>query len=231
MTLVTPAPAACCTSSRVMDPPGPGAGQPAQVHAQLPGQLADRRLGQHAQVAARRTVGAGGRGLRNGADPGRCLARPPGGRAGLDPVADQHGLPLRGRRNRRDQVLRGGPGAFSGDRSGISGLRRRAGCRSRGPASRRAGHVHRDDRGAHVHGLALGYQQRGHHPRVRAGQLDDGLGRLDVHDDLVHGHRVARLHPPADDVRLGQALAHVGEAEFPALGGDGFGHGQPPFRR
>ena len=227
-------------------PARPGAGQPGQVHPELPGQLADRRLRQHARVAARPAVRAGWRqGIRNGTTSRRCLppghrgrgrrggslTRAPGGRAGLDAVADQDGLPLRRRGDRRHQVLGGGTRSRRRDGGRVDGGASRAGRQGGagpggwrrgtrpGAAARRAGHVHRDDGRAHVHGLALGHQQRGHHARVRAGQLDDGLGRLDVHHDLVHDHRVARLHPPADDVRLGQPFAHVRKAELTAHGG------------
>ena len=150
--------------------------------------------------------------------PGRCLARPPGRRAELDPVANQHGLAfLRGRRRgglvrarrwqRRDEVVRGRAWPFGRDGRRIH---RRAGRPF-------AGHVDRDDRGAHVHRLALGDQQVSHHALERAGQLDDRLGRLDVHDDLVDLHAVAGLDPPADDVRLGQPLAHIGQPELASL--------------
>ena len=50
--------------------------------------------------------------------------------------------------------------------------------------------------------------------RVGAGQLDDGLRRLDVHDDLVDRHRVTGLDMPGDNVGLGEALPHVGEPEL-----------------
>jgi hypothetical protein len=72
----------------------------------------------------------------------------------------------------------------------------------------------RDDRRADVDGLAFGREQGGDRPRVGAGQLDDRLRRLDLHDDLIDLNRVTRLDVPGHDVGLGEALPDVGEPEL-----------------
>jgi hypothetical protein len=74
--------------------------------------------------------------------------------------------------------------------------------------------VDHDDRHADLDRGAGLDEQLGHDPRERAGQLDERLGRLDLDDRLVHGHRVADRDVPGDDLGLGQALAGVGEAEL-----------------
>ena len=71
------------------------------------------------------------------------------------------------------------------------------------------GHQGRTD----LEGLALGAVQGRDDARERARDLDHGLGRLDVGEHLVHGHRVALGHAPRHDLGLGQALAEVGQAE------------------
>jgi hypothetical protein len=72
----------------------------------------------------------------------------------------------------------------------------------------------RDDRRPDVGGLALGHEQPGDDALVWGRQLDDRLGRLDLHDDLVDCHLVTGLDMPLDDVRLGQALADVRKQEL-----------------
>ena len=65
----------------------------------------------------------------------------------------------------------------------------------------------------HLAGLAA---ERLDHARERGGQLHDRLGGLELHDGLVDRHLVAGLHEPRDDLRLGEALAEVGQDEVAA---------------
>jgi hypothetical protein len=119
---------------------------------------------------------------------GYAAALAAGGWRRLDAVADEYGRALWG----CSGCVRGG-----------------CGC---GWAA--AGHLDRDDGGAYVYCLALVDQQLGYRARERAGQFDYGLGGLDLDDDLAVGNRVARLDVPGYDLGLGQAFAHVREAEL-----------------
>ena len=77
--------AAACTSSRVIEPGGPVPASAAQVDAQIPGELADRRLGQHRAVPVARAAGAAGGAVPR---PAARSRRPGGGRAaGADAAA------------------------------------------------------------------------------------------------------------------------------------------------
>ena len=70
--------AARCTSSRVIEPSGPDAGQRGQVDAEVLGQLAHRRLGQHRPAGAdrcRRPAPATGA-VRPGPEPGAGAPAP-----------------------------------------------------------------------------------------------------------------------------------------------------------
>jgi len=196
--------------------PGDGAVRAAarqlgQADAEVLGQLAHRRLGQHASSGgdARlgghlrrldRYLGRGGH-LGRFRAPGRGPACPPRGGRGLDPVTHQD-------RMRTSLVLRhalGGRSALSRYRGGYRSPFGAIGCPD----------LDRDDRDADVDGLALLGQQPGDRAVPRARQLDHRLGGLDLHDDLAVLDRLTRLDVPGDDVGLGQALAHVGQLEFP----------------
>ena len=113
-------------------------------------------------------------------------------------------------RRGRDQVLGLADGALR-DRLGRDGrgLRRAR----RAWAAIRAD-VDGNDRRPDVGCLALGHQQVSDDACVRARQLDDRLGGLDLDDDLVNGDLVTRLDVPSDDVGLGQAFPDVRELEL-----------------
>ena len=150
---------------------------------------------------------------------GRGLPRPPGGRAQLDPVADEHGLALRppwrpGLPSMPGSVApsAGGWGIRSSLRGARDGRPRRPTPASPGAASAPTSTEMIGVPTSTV--VPSGTSRPGHHARVRARQLDDGLGRLDLDDDLVDLDRVAGLHVPLDDVRLGQALADVRKLEL-----------------
>ena len=96
--------------------------------------------------------------------------------------------------------------------------------RSGGRGSRRRPTVaDRDDRGADRDHLALGDQQRLHGAGVRRRQLDQGLGGLDLDDDVVDLDGVALLDLPGDDLGLGETLTDVGQLEL--------SHGQSPSQK
>src|SRR5918996_6503000 len=59
--------------------------------------------------------------------------------------------------------------------------------------------------------------QRGHHAGHRRGDLDQGLGRVDLDQRLVEGHRVALGDLPLDDLGVLKSLTEVREVEH-ALG-------------
>ena len=67
----------------------------------------------------------------------------------------------------------------------------------------------REDRGADRHDGTGLHEQCGDTPREGARQFDDGLGSLDVDDRLVDIHGVTDSNAPADDLGLGQSLAHI----------------------
>jgi hypothetical protein len=162
----------------------------------------------------------GGRGWRDPvpATIGGCLASPPACGAELDAIADEDGLAFRLRRRaadhaglgrgqnrrRRDEILR------LADRALHLRFRRDLGRL----AAALTADVHRDDRRPDVGGLALGHQQSRDRALIRAGQLDDCLRGLDLHDDLIDGDLVTGLDVPSDDVGLGQAFADIREPEL-----------------
>ena len=214
-----------------------GAGQSGQVDAEILGQLPHRWLRQRphaARVSGARGSGAAGSGAGGGgargrsvggtSGPGRCFPGAARGRPELDPVANQHGLALLlGRRAAVTARLDRAFGWWLGEqilRGGASyGIRRRSGglrpaCGLQAGCARDRADLHGDDRRPYVGGRAFRHQQAGYNSRVRARKLDDGLGGLDLHDDLVDGHRVTRLDMPLDDLRLGQALADIRQLEF-----------------
>jgi hypothetical protein len=100
---------------------------------------------------------------------------------------------------RRDKFLDGR--AWAWHRSGRSWRRVRA-------------HLNRQERRADFYSRALRRQQARDYARVRARQLDNGFGGLDLDDDLVECHGVTGLDVPLDDIRLSQALADVSQPEF-----------------
>ncbi len=112
--------------------------------------------------------------------------------AGLDGALD---------RGRRDQVL------GLADRPLDDSL-------GRDGSARVGADVDRDDRRADIGGLPFGHEQVSDHALIRTRQLDDRLGGLDLHDDLVHGDLVTWLDVPPDDVGLGQAFSDVRELEL-----------------
>ena len=73
--------------------------------------------------------------------------------------------------------------------------------------------VDRDDRGADLHRVALCHQQRGDRAGIRHGQFDQGLGGLDLDEDVVDLDDVPDPDLPGDDLGLDQALARVREVE------------------
>src|SRR6266700_6282316 len=124
-------------------------------------------------------------------------------------------------RRHGDVVSRGGAGRGriggrgGGDRRGRTGGRGGGGGRGvGGHANPGVADLYRDNRRAHVGGRALRHEQVLDHALVGARQLDDRLGGLDLHDDLVGADLVAWLHQPLDDVFFHQALADVGELEL-----------------
>jgi len=89
------------------------------------------------------------------------------------------------------------------------------GARGRGRGGRlglrRAAHLEGDEGLVHFHDVAGIAVQRHDGARVGAGQLDGGLGRLNVHQGLVEDDGVADLHLPLDDLGLDQSFADVGQ--------------------
>ena len=133
-----------------------------------------------------------GVGLGSGTDQGTA-GRAPGGFPGVGRVRFQ--LPVHGRLNRRRGGLDGGSG------------------RGRGGAGGRCV-THTDNGRSDVDCHALLDQQLRDGSRKRGRQFDEGLGGLDLTDDVIDGHGVAGLDLPGDDFGLGQPLAHVGEVEL-----------------
>ncbi len=93
------------------------------------------------------------------------------------------------------------------------------GCRVRGTVRGRGGRGAVVDLEGHQGGadgdcLALLRVQGRDDARVRGREVDEGLGRLDLGDDLVELDVVARVDVPTDDVGLGEAFPEVGEAEL-----------------
>ena len=217
-----------------------------EVDALVLGVLADRGLGERLAtswccgVRCGRRLGGGSRGgrlrgcgdlhrlgcrsLRRGTGPLAWAAgRGRGGRA----VTDEVRLALR---LRRSSLARGGqrPGldgpvgvpAVSGLRTGGPGRPTVCGCLVAG--------VDHDDRGPDVDRGALLDQDLGDRAGPRDRQLDQGLGRLDLHDDVVDLDLVADLDLPGDDLGLDEALTGVREVELWHCGllGERAGDGQ-----
>ena len=116
-----------------------------------------------------------------------------------------------------DEAAVSGGGSGRRRRGGGSGRRRRGGGSGRRRTGiRRAADavVDGDDRGADLDGVALGGVQGGHRAGEGHRQLDDGLCRLDLDDDVVDLDGVTDGDVPGDQLCLGEALARVRKLEL-----------------
>src|SRR5690606_5772092 len=190
------------------------------IDAQVLGQAAYRRLGQHAvnkvrdrRLAAVHLAGdrvaqrlrTAGDVLRQGRTRGAyCCRALSGGRRGRTAGAypAYRGV---GGRTRTDQRARFFRGLRRGGAQGF-------GCF--GHTGRRGGvalFVDGDQRVVHQHGVAFGGMQFGDDAGERAGKLNQRLRGFDFYEHLVDLDGVADLDLPCGDIRFGQAFTHIGE--------------------
>src|SRR5215203_5487322 len=73
--------------------------------------------------------------------------------------------------------------------------------------------INADDRRADLDGVALVHQQRRHCARERGRQLDHGLARLHLEQNVVDLDLVTDRDPPADDLGFHQSLTGIGQAK------------------